>query len=972
MRGGSESGEQQQQQWDWFDSRRRGGSVLRGGGSGGAGARGGAADADAERAWALLERTEERGLRAELSGPSAAAEIPGVRRRRRRRPAAVRSCSAGMMSCWLVLLILLLVPGGGASPQCPQSCRCYSLTVECGSTSLRETPKHIPPSTQTIFLQDNRIAHIRRQDLSLLRHLHYLYLQNNSISAVEPGSFEHQAQLLELALNGNRIHLLTADLFQGLEHLRILYLSRNDITRLQDYTFRGLQVTPPTNTNTTIHTTHTTHAQQQHQHTHTTIARLQDYTFRGLQVTPPTSTNTTHTTHNNNTNTNTHIQHLNPHNDITRLQDYTFRGLQAAGLHLQRTAGNTTHQHHHPPSTHQHHHHPHSPPTQQHTTNSHNDITRLQDYTFRGLQQCTKRHVTDELPTQSAHSWATSREVPAVDVEPNIQHPTCRPCVRVVQERPPRSKRWSYGFRTEHCFDHNPLSCYVELKDNNELSDSQAHGPRYEAHLQCGVVPSSVWCLVVRCVLLMVRVLGFGLDCAKRFRALFFVPKHGVHCRNRLQELHLQQNSIELLSDQALSGLSSLALLDLSRNNLHTMGPTSLQPLVSLQVLRMTDNPWRCDCALHWLRSWIDEEGQRLLSSAERRLVCADPPRLSQLSLVEVPLNSLVCIPPVVQLEPRRLAVRLGESLRVSCHASGYPRPQVTWRKASQGKVALSPRGLVQEPGAGVVGRAEGPSEGPSETVHRAERFDPDTGSGMLFLSNVTVAHAGFYECEAWNAGGVARVTFQLAINSSTSMWASWSQLSSYAPPWPRLRSHGSEVSREPIYALGSMAFSALGPATQTAIAVGISLLALTALLLLMMIYSRQQQSDKEPDNSETKEESILYVNDYSDGPTTFAQLEEYRDERGHEMYVLNRAKPVPPPVVPPDVSSAPASESSAHCPPSSPPAEPKLPDDTRTLRRMAGEGGEAEPVMTAESEGIYLNHSGLFLDSQIAYEIHC
>uniref|UniRef100_A0A8C6UDI4 Leucine rich repeat containing 24 n=1 Tax=Neogobius melanostomus TaxID=47308 RepID=A0A8C6UDI4_9GOBI len=490
------------------------------------------------------------------------------------------------MSCWGVLLsVLLLLPPGNSSPSCPLSCRCYSLTVECGSTSLRETPKHIPPSTQTIFLQDNRITHIRKQDLAALRRLHYLYLQNNSISAMEPGSFEHQAGLLELALNGNRIHLLSADLFQGLQHLRILYLSRNDITRLLDYTFRGLQ---------------------------------------------------------------------------------------------------------------------------------------------------------------------------------------------------------------------------------------------------------------------------------------------------RLQELHLQQNSIEVLSDQALSGLSSLALLDLSRNNLHTMALIFLPSPVSL----CTENPWRCDCALHWLRSWIDEEGQRLLSSAERRLVCAEPPRLSLLSLVEVPLNSLVCIPPVVQLEPRRLAVRLGESLRVSCHASGYPRPQVTWRKASQGKAALSPRGLVQEPGAGSVGRAEG--------------FDPDTGSGMLFLSNVTVAHAGFYECEAWNAGGVARVTFQLAINSSTSI---------LAPP----RSPGSEVSREPLYALGSMAFSALGPATQTAIAVGISLLALTALLLLMMIYSRQQQPDKE---------HILYVNDYSDGPTTFAQLEEYRDERGHEMYVLNRAKPVPPPWCPRGV--------------------------------------------------------GLFIDSQIAYEIHC
>ncbi|XP_042338948.1 leucine-rich repeat-containing protein 24-like isoform X2 [Plectropomus leopardus] len=613
-----------------------------------------------------------------------------------------------------VLLLSLHSPPSQASPSCPVSCRCYSLTVECGSTGLRDVPKHVPPSTQTIFLQDNVIGQIRRQDFILLRHLHYLYLQNNTISAVEPGSFQNQGQLLELALNGNRVHLVTADMFQGLEHLRILYLAGNDITRLQDYTFRGLQ---------------------------------------------------------------------------------------------------------------------------------------------------------------------------------------------------------------------------------------------------------------------------------------------------RLQELHLQHNSIEMLADQALVGLTSLALLDLSRNNLHTIGPASLRPLVSLQVLRITDNPWRCDCALHWLRSWIDEEGQRLLSSAERRLVCTEPPRLSHLSLVEVPLNSLVCIPPLVQLEPRRLAVRLGESLRVSCHASGYPRPQVTWRKASPGKVVLSPRGLVQELGAagGGMGGAEEPSEGGRVSLQKndGERFDPDTGSGMLFLSNVTVAHAGFYECEAWNAGGVARVTFQLAINSSTSsssssssIWASWSQVSSpYSPAWPRLKGHGpavgSDVSREPLYALGSMAFSALGAATQTAIAVGISLLALTALLLVAMIYSRHHQREKEADGAE-KEESILYVNDYSDGPTTFAQLEEYRDERGHEMYVLNRAKPVLPPAPPTAVSTTnlgcPApSDTSSHTL-SSGPGQTMSPTlapnkkqqqqqqegDIRTMRRMAGEGGEAEPVITSEAEGMFLNHTGLFMDSQIAYEIHC
>lgn len=56
----------------------------------------------------------------------------------------------------------------------------------------------------------------------------------------------------------------------------------------------------------------------------------------------------------------------------------------------------------------------------------------------------------------------------------------------------------------------------------------------------------------------------------------------------RLQELHLQENSIEAVEDQALAGLTSLALLDLSKNNLRTISRVTLRPLLSLQVLRLT------------------------------------------------------------------------------------------------------------------------------------------------------------------------------------------------------------------------------------------------------------------------------------------------------------------------------------------------------------------------------------------------
>ncbi|XP_030896555.1 leucine-rich repeat-containing protein 24 isoform X2 [Leptonychotes weddellii] len=332
-----------------------------------------------------------------------------------------------------------------------------------------------------------------------------------------------------------------------------------------------------------------------------------------------------------------------------------------------------------------------------------------------------------------------------------------------------------------------------------------------------------------------------------------------------LPELHLQENSIELLEDQALAGLSSLALLDLSRNQLGTISREALQPLASLQVLRLTENPWRCDCALHWLGAWIKEGGQRLLSSRDRKIMCAEPPRLALQSLLDVSGSSLICIPPSVHVEPLEVTANLGDDLRVACQASGYPQPLVTWRKVAQPREG-QPRAQVQ-PDRGAP-RPGGPGAS-------------DTGSGMLFLTNITLAHAGKYECEASNAGGAARVPFQLLVNLSRQQQL---QLAPSPPP------HAGPASHEPLQEAGSMAFRALGLATQTAIAAAIALLALTALLLATMICRRRRKRKKAPG---PPGEGALFVNDYSDGPCTFAQLEELRDERGHEMFVIDRSKPL-------------------------------------------------------------------------------
>ncbi|XP_067416203.1 leucine-rich repeat-containing protein 24 [Emydura macquarii macquarii] len=536
----------------------------------------------------------------------------------------------------MALLVLLLGLLALRTNGCPATCRCYSMTVECGSLGLQEIPASIHPSTQTVFLQDNGITQIHQQDLAALRGLRYLYMQNNTISALEPGAFRSQQHLRELALNGNRVHLLNSSVFKGLEHLRVLYLAGNQITKLLDFTF------------------------------------------------------------------------------------------------------------------------------------------------------C-------DLP--------------------------------------------------------------------------------------------------------------------------------------RLQELHLQENSIETLEEQALAGLSSLALLDLSKNNLHTISRAALRPLISLQVLRLTENPWRCDCALHWLRAWMKEEGRRLLGSLDKKIVCSEPPRLAYQSLVDISGNSLICIPPVVQVEPLEVTARLGDDLRVSCQASGYPQPLVTWWKVAPGRAGPAMASAKSPGGTAELSEPRG-----------GERFDSDTGSGMLFLNNVTVAHAGRYECEAANPGGTARVLFQLSVNLSQ-------QQQPPARP-PHAYPASVDISQEPLYDMESMDFNALSMATQTAIAVGISLLALVALLLAVMICRKHRKRKQAK-----KEENILYVNDYSDGPTTFAQLEEYRDERGHEMFVIDRNKPLFATYKDPEGLAGPFLG-----------LQEQLQDQATQTLEGEGEREANEPFI----------NQGLPFQPQIAYEIHC
>lgn len=98
------------------------------------------------------------------------------------------------------------------------------------------------PGPQTLFLQDNSITRLEPGALAPLSTLRRLYLHNNSLRALEAGAFRAQRCLLELALTRNRLRGLRGGAFVGLAQLRVLYLAGNQLARLLDFTFLHLPV----------------------------------------------------------------------------------------------------------------------------------------------------------------------------------------------------------------------------------------------------------------------------------------------------------------------------------------------------------------------------------------------------------------------------------------------------------------------------------------------------------------------------------------------------------------------------------------------------------------------------------------------------------------------------------------------------------------------------------------------------------
>lgn len=140
------------------------------------------------------------------------------------------------------LQFLLVLCGLELSWSCPRHCICYTApsTVSCQAHNFLSVPEGIPPDSERIFLQNNKIHRLLRGHFSSITVTLWIY--SNNISYIEPSTFHGFTLLEELDLGDNRhLRSLAADTFHGLSRLNALHLYRCGLSALPNNIFQGLR-----------------------------------------------------------------------------------------------------------------------------------------------------------------------------------------------------------------------------------------------------------------------------------------------------------------------------------------------------------------------------------------------------------------------------------------------------------------------------------------------------------------------------------------------------------------------------------------------------------------------------------------------------------------------------------------------------------------------------------------------------------
>lgn len=141
----------------------------------------------------------------------------------------------------LALLSLLLLPASLCGA-CPQHCSCHSINdIFCIQRRASTMPLNLPASTESLYVFQNGINFLQKQDFLGLNALRLLDLSQNELSVIPDGVFGSLTSLHNLDLSSNKIAHISKDSFNGLRNLERLYIHNNRIQSIHPAAFNGLE-----------------------------------------------------------------------------------------------------------------------------------------------------------------------------------------------------------------------------------------------------------------------------------------------------------------------------------------------------------------------------------------------------------------------------------------------------------------------------------------------------------------------------------------------------------------------------------------------------------------------------------------------------------------------------------------------------------------------------------------------------------
>lgn len=144
------------------------------------------------------------------------------------------------LSCLLVQAAVLLLLSEGEK-MCPASCRCEGKIVYCESGIFVDVPENITVNCQGLSLRYNNLLGLLPYQFAHLNQLIWLYLDHNSINAIDALAFHGVRRLKELILSSNKISHLPNNTFSAIPNLRNLDLSYNQLQFIHPGHFYGLR-----------------------------------------------------------------------------------------------------------------------------------------------------------------------------------------------------------------------------------------------------------------------------------------------------------------------------------------------------------------------------------------------------------------------------------------------------------------------------------------------------------------------------------------------------------------------------------------------------------------------------------------------------------------------------------------------------------------------------------------------------------